>query len=265
MYQFIKRLFWKREARYEAAHTAITDRWETLNLRRFYDIKNLPDPDGDMLKQSDYDLQLVAILSGVPVDQLESMPVAEFQLLQSRVAWIKNKPMPDVEERRRYVIDGPLGVRVFDACLDVRKWNTAQYIDYQQLGGLTETPEDVAALLCCYLVPAGHAYGDGYDFDELKRWFVDHFPALDAFALHNFFVVRSLRSITSTKTYWVLIKAAKAKGKQRTMRKLLRTVEDLAKNGGGSVSSTLFPKLRGLPGNRRFFWELSKLSTPWLT
>lgn len=259
----VKRLFWKREARMEAAHTCVTDRWETLNLRRFYDIKNLPDPDGDLLKQSDYDLQLVSILTGVPVPDLESMPLANYQDLQARVAWIKNTPMPDVEERRRYVIDGPLGTRVFDACLDVRKWNTAQYIDYQQLGGLTETPQDVAALLCCYLIPAGHAYGDGYDFDELRAFLVDHFPALDAFALHNFFVVRSLRSITSTKTYWALIRAARTVNKTKTMRKLLRTVEDLAKNGGGSASSTLFPKSRGFLGSRRFVWELSKLSTRW--
>lgn len=258
----VKRLFWKREAHMEAAHTCVTDRWETLNLRRFYDIKNLPDPDGDMVKQADYDLQLVSILTGVPVPDLESMPLANYQDLQARVAWIKSTPMPDVEERRRYVIDGPLGVRVFDACLDVRKWNAAQYIDYQTCLRNTETPERMAALLSVFLVPAGHEYGDKkYDLEELQSWLVDHFPALDTFALYNFFTMRLLNSMSNTETSSVLLQAIGiTKEEVKTYQKIARV---LAKNGVGLVSSTLLPKYRGFLGSRHLVWELSKFSTRW--
>lgn len=253
MFQFIKNLKWEKTKRQpETAHGAeIARGWDGLSLRRFYAIRDLQPGD-------DYDLQLVSILSGIPVENLEAMPLPEFQDIKSRVDWVKREPMPDVHERTRYVIDGPGPFHVFQVEIDIRRWNAGQYIDYQNLGGYTETPEAMAAVLCCYLVPDGHTYGDGYDFDALKAFFVDHFPALDAFALHNFFVMRSLSSITSTKTSWVLVRAARSKTEKRRMRALLRQIRDLTTNGGGLASSMPLPKNRGFLGSRRLVWELSK-------
>lgn len=255
MFQFIKNLKWQKTKRQDAtAHGAeIARGWDSLSLRRFYAIR-------DLQPGEDYDLQLVSILSGTPVEELESLPLAAFQEIKSQVAWVKNEPMPDVHERTRYVIDGPGSFWAFKVEIDIRKWTAGQYIDYQHLGGNTDTPEAMAAVLCCYLIPVGHTYGDGYDFDALKRFFVDSFPALDAFALHNFFVMRSLTSITSTKTSWVLVRAARSKTERAKMLNLLQKLRDLTTNGGGSAWSTLLPKSRGFLGSRHLVWELSRFS-----
>ena len=255
MFRFIKKLKWEKTKRqYSTAHDSeIARGWDGLSLRRFYAIRDLRPGD-------DYDLQLVSILSGIPIEDLETMPLADFHDIKSKVAWVKNEPMPDVHERTRYVIDGPGKFWAFKVEIDIRKWNAGQYIDYQHLGGLTETPDDMAALLCCYLVPVGHTYGDGYDFDELKRFFIDYFPALDAFALHNFFVMRSLNSITSTKTSWVLVRAARSKTEKAKMLRLLQKLRALTTNGGGLVSSMPLPKSRGFLGSRHLVWELSRFS-----
>lgn len=257
MFQLFKKIKWEKTKRQPAtAHGAeIARGWDGLSLRRFYAIRDLQ-PGEDYY----YDLQLISILSGIPVPDLEAMPIANFQDIKSKVAWVKNTPMPDIHERTRYVIDGPGKFWVFRVELDIRKWTAGQYIDYQHLGGNTETPEAMAAVLCCYLIPVGHTYGDGYDFDDLKRYFVDHFPALDAFALHNFFVMRSLSSITSTKTSWVLVRAAKSKTEKRRMLMLLRQIRVLTTNGGGLASLTPLPKNRGFLGSRHLVWELSRCS-----
>ena len=255
MCQFIKHLLWKRTGRVEAAAPVVTEGWGQLNLRRFFEIRNLPDSE-------DYDLQLTSILSGVPVSQLETMPLKQFKEIQARVAWIKSTPMPDVVERRRYVVEAPDGVRIFNVSLDLRKWVGGQYMDYQRLAARTETPEDMAALLCCFLIPAGHKYGDEeYDFDELRDWLLENFPALDAFALHSFFVVRSPGLMIDTETSSGLMLAAKMTSRKREMRRLLRAVRGLARSGAGKALSMPWPRSRGCLGNRHLVLELSKFST----
>lgn len=251
----------KRHARPLLAGAEVTEGWRQLSLPRFFEVKDLPEGE-------DYDLQLTSILTGLPVDQLEALPINEFMKIKSRVAWIKNEPLPDIEERRVYVVDYGTNWRAFDACLDIRKWTASQYIDYQGLAGDTSTPEAVARLLTIYLVPAGREYGDGYDFDELREFFLKHFPALDAFALHNFFAVRSVGLIASIQISWALVRAAAKGGKAKQMRaeirrlrKLTRAAADSARSGAGFPLSTPLPRRRGFPGRRRYVWELSRLST----
>ena len=247
MFQYVK----KRRRPVGKVGEDVTAGWESLSLRRFFEIRDLPDGE-------DYDLQLVSILTGKPVDVLESMPLAAFQALKSRVAWIKNVPMPDIVERKFYTLAGV----TLRASLDVRAWTASQYIDYQNLAGNTDTPEAVAALCSCYLVPVGHKYGDGYDFEAVRALLLEHLPALDAFALHNFFVFRSVRSITSGKTSWALVRAAKTKEQRREMKRLLQTLRDLLTSGDGFPSSTPLPKYAGLPGRRFLVWKLSSFFHP---
>jgi len=255
MFQFIKNLKWQKTKRqYATAHDSeIARGWDGLSLRRFYAIRDLEPGD-------DNDLQVTSILSGIPVEDLEAMPIADYLEIKSKVAWVKNEPMPDVHERTRYVIDGPGKFWAFRVELDNSKWAAGQYVDYQRLAPFTDTPEDMAAVLCCYLIPVGHEYGKGYEFDELKAYLVDNFPALDAFALHNFFLHRSLGLISGTKTSWVLVRATRTLKKKVIMMRNLLWLRALTKNGVGKASSMPWPKSRGFRGNKHLVWELSRFS-----
>lgn len=252
MFQFGKRrLTGKQPATAQGAE--VTKSWADLSIRRFFDLQAIPEGE-------DYDLRLVSVLTATPVDVLEAMPLSEFMEKKAAAAWIKAAPLPDIVERERYVIDGGPGPwYCFRVDLDIKKWTTSQYIDYQNLGGKTDTPEELAAVLSCYLVPLGHTYGDGYDFDKLRAWLVDNFPALDAFALHNFFMIRSLRSISSIKTCWGLTVATRTT-KPWKIRRQIKRLQRFPTAGAGSPSSTPLPRFAGCPGRRFLVWELSRLS-----
>lgn len=134
----------------------IKNGWSSLNLNEFIELTNIVTAD---IPEHYKSVNLVSLLSGVSLDELESMPAHIFKKLSTQTEFIST-PIPSVEMKNEYVINDHK--YIVDA--DLTKITTAQYIDYQEY---MKESGDYTKLMSLWLIPEGHKYGDGYDIKQV--------------------------------------------------------------------------------------------------
>lgn len=129
-------------------------------------------------------IKILSIVTGLPEDEYLNMTFEELNLRVKDLAFLYEKP----EERftgRDYTLNGTEYVLAVNA----QQMITAQYIDMMNI--LRHSPDDVARLLSCVLVPKGMAYNDGYDIAKAGDDIRHHLPYIDALGISFFFAKAS--------------------------------------------------------------------------
>lgn len=164
------------------------DNYNALPLGTFMQIDAVLETDADEL---DKQVQIVAILSGKPVDEVLNLPLPDYTAMAAETAFLREPCKPsDIGEDWRLEDLVPVA--------DFKKITTAQYIDFQAFA--KDFPRSLPALLSVFLVPEGKRYNDGYDVAGVQER-VKALPLPDALGLSAFFFARCLNLIAGSLDY----------------------------------------------------------------
>lgn len=167
---------------------------------------------------SDYkSIHLISLLSGISIEDIERLPINQFQKLLPALDFLNKKPKTHHHKFEYIVNDREY---VFKGKLD--EITTSQYMDYRTC--MNESQKDVVKLLSCFLIPKGHDYNDGYDI-ELVRSDIGDMSWLDVKAAAFFFRIQFAAFILILKSY-----LQKMMKKAKVNKKELKQVEESLSN-----------------------------------
>ena len=183
--------------------------YEHLDLARYMRIDRvLHTPQEDIDKQ----VQIISILSDIPVDDILHLPIAEYGALARQTAFLGVLCDPDPVGEEGVAIGGFFLLPT----KDFTKINTAQYVDFQLLA--KDLPSTIPQLLSVFLVPEGHAYNEGYDLKAVQeavgKLMLPHALGLTAFFFEQF-KISIMNTLTSLK---MKARTAKEKKKMEDLR-----------------------------------------------
>lgn len=178
--------------------------WDAITWREYEQIEQICGAD----IPSDYKaVHLVALLTGLDVETIENLPIAQFQKFLPALEFLQTEPETH-KHQFNYTVNGRN--YTFRGKLD--EITTAQYIDYRTY--MQDEQKDVINLFSCFLIPDGHDYNDGYDLEQVKSDIGD-MCWLDVRAAAFFFRIQLATYTLILKSYLTkTMKEAKATKKQ---------------------------------------------------
>lgn len=131
--------------------------WDDVSIGQYLEMENILKKEGDTLSKA---LDLLQILTGtdyskVPIDEYMEK-VAELSFLQTDVPTI-DLPNEIALNGRKYVLKN-----------DVDKITASQFIDYNNYIQ-SEDNDKIIKIIGTFIIPKGHIYGDGYEFDTVME------------------------------------------------------------------------------------------------
>lgn len=131
--------------------------WDDVSIGQYLEMENILKKEGDTLSKA---LDLLQILTGtdyskVPIDEYMEK-VAELSFLQTDVPTI-NLPNEIALNGRKYTLKN-----------DVDKITASQFIDYNNYIQ-SEDNDKIIKIIGTFIIPKGHIYGDGYEFDTVME------------------------------------------------------------------------------------------------
>lgn len=192
----------------------IKNNWDEITWSEYEQIEqiintNIPD---------DYkSVHLVSVLTGRPVDEIETLPISVFAKLVGQLQFLDTEPETHYH-KFEYTING----REYCFKAQYHEITTAQYIDYRSYS--QEENKDITKLLSAFLVPKDHDYNDGYDM-ELVQKDINDMCWLDVRACGFFFKIQLAAYIVILKSS--LLKTMK---KSKATKKEITQVEESLNN-----------------------------------
>lgn len=136
----------------------IKSSWDAITLREYEQIEQILSTD----IPSDYKaVHLVSVLTGLPVEEIEKIPVSEFNKFIPAMEFLYTEPETH-HHQFEYTVNG----REYDFKGRIDEITTAQYIDYRAY--MDKEDKDIVELMSVFLIPKGHDYNDGYDMEQVK-------------------------------------------------------------------------------------------------
>ena len=208
----------------------IKNSWEDLTWNEYEQIEQILNTD----IPSDYKaVHLVSVLTGVSVDDLERLPISQFQKLIPALDFLQTEAVTHTHQFE-YTING----REYDFKGKLTEITTAQYIDYRTYMG--EEQQDIVKLMSCFLIPKGHEYNDGYDMEQVQSDIGD-MCWLDLRAAAFFFRIQLSAFILTLKSSLVKDLKRTMKGKSRTEKKQIRQqIKEMEESLNSSACSLLY-------------------------
>ena len=208
----------------------IKNSWEDLTWNEYEQIEQILNTD----IPSDYKaVHLVSVLTGVSVDDLERLPISQFQKLIPALDFLQTEAVTHTHQFE-YTING----REYDFKGKLTEITTAQYIDYRTYMG--EEQQDIVKLMSCFLIPKGHEYNDGYDMEQVQSDIGD-MCWLDLRAAAFFFRIQLSAFILTLKSSLVKDMKRTMKGKSRTEKKQIRQqIKEMEESLNSSACSLLY-------------------------
>ena len=156
-------------------------------------------------------VEIVALLNDKSVDEVLHLPIPEFNSLVAETSFLDHPKLENPKATAPRFIK--IGDQKFSLELDVYKWSTARFIDFQTFIKEGSRPEDkmYCNALACILVPEGKEYGKDYDPLEVARLIEDSLDIITANQVFFFCKRRWLGSLKVIQSYltWILKKAKK--------------------------------------------------------
>lgn len=204
---------------------SIKNNWDEITWREFEQLEQILGADIPLNYKS---VHLVSLLSNTPIEEIELLPITEFQKLLPHIEFLKTEPETH-SHKFEYTING----RDYEFRGEFYNLTTAQYIDYRSY--MDEEMKDITKLMSVFIIPKGHDYNDGYDMEQVKNDIGD-MCWLDVRACTFFF--RILLGV-----YILTLKSSLVEGmkKNKKMPKKLKklNIEQMEESFNNSVSSLL--------------------------
>ena len=191
------------------------DNWNDVSLKTHSELYKIAQNIYDT--EEDKSFKTAALLNGITYDQLLNQPLTATTEMMASTAFLYEKPKP-VKIKKEYSLNG----RIYCPFKDMSEMTTSQYIDYQSV--IVENFEEhLLDLMSIILVPKGHQYNDGYDFQEAKEDILT-LSVTEALGIADFFLKQYRRSLRRTLLYskaemWLAIRKMPKDLREEAMRK----------------------------------------------
>ena len=208
----------------------IKNNWDDITWKEYEQIEQILATD----IPSDYKaVHLVSVLTGKSVEELELLPISQFQKFLPALEFLQTEPETHTHQFE-YTVNG----REYDFKGKIDELTTAQYIDYRAY--MNEEDKDVIKLMSVFLIPKGHDYNDGYDMEQVMSDIGD-MCWLDVRAAAFFF-----RAWLAA--YILILKSSLQKTMKKTMKgktlkekkEIKKQIQELEVSFNNSASSLLF-------------------------
>lgn len=203
----------------------IISNWNELPISKFLEIGDV-DKDMNPVEQQ---TAIISILTDIPEDDLMNLPINEYTKLSKKIQFLYHQPkaVPSCPERLT------INQHRYEIKKDVRKWTTAQYIDYQAYAQDTSL-NNIPQLLTVALIPIGHKYNDGYDLEEVVKD-IHHLDVMTVVNMSAFF----LRLLENWLKAILISSSLTERRMRRTMSRRERrsSSRNTTKDGGGQAKS----------------------------
>lgn len=177
----------------------IIDNFRDLSIGDYQEITRIYQDQS--LDEMDQKVKVISILTGKSEDYLlNDILITEFKDLARKAEFVKHG-QEEMEKMTARVADSYIiGRFELIPVKDIRKVNTAQYIDYQSFhqAGLED---HFVEILSCLLVPKGMKYNQDYDILEVQKAIREEMNVVDAVSLYAFFLLSCRDSIKDTLIY----------------------------------------------------------------
>lgn len=179
----------------------IKNSWDEITWREYEQLEQILNTD---IPESYKSVHLLSILTGVPAEDIEDMPIATVQKLIPHLDFLYTEP-----ETHAHQFEYTVNDHEYDFKGKLDEITTAQYIDYRSY--MDEENKDVVKLMSVFLIPKGHEYNDGYDMGQVQSDIGD-MCWLDVRAAAFFFRLQLSAFILTLRSYLAkTMKKAKAK------------------------------------------------------
>lgn len=216
----------------------IKNSWEDITWSEYTQIEQILNTD----IPSDYKaVHLVSVLTGISVDELERLPISQFQRLLPALDFLYTEPDTHVHQFE-YTVNG----RQYKFTGKIDEITTAQYIDYRSY--MEKDDKDVVELMSAFMIPVGHDYNDGYDMEQVRNDIGD-MCWLDVRAAAFFFRLWLASYITIFKSSLMaeLKQQKKTLKTKQEVKQLKQQMKELETSLDSSVWSLLFSESVTMP------------------
>ena len=203
--------------------------WDEITWREIEQIEQILNADIPKYYKS---VHLISVLSNTPVDEIEKLPITEFQKLTPHIDFLTTEPETH-QHKFEYTVNG----REYEFKGKINEITTAQYVDYRAY--MEREEKDVVELMSVFFIPKGHDYNDGYDMEQVKNDIGD-MCWLDVRACSFFFRLWLASYILILKSSLVEGMKKEMRGKKHTEKKLIREqIKELEESFDSSAASLL--------------------------
>lgn len=193
------------------------DSYEKLTIKKYKEIMVIING-----QETEYvkNVQLVAALNDMDVEDVEDLPIGTFNTLLQSTVFLYEEP------KQRMICDKyKLGGMELEVMLNLQKMNVAQYIDYQTY--VKDTEKYLVEILSVFLIPKGKKYCEGYDVIEVQKVIEDNMSIVDAISMSAFFLALYQSLIKTTVTF-LTKKMKRMKRKEKDLRVIAKLEEVIA-------------------------------------
>lgn len=203
------------------------------------------------LPDIDRQVEMVSILTDIPVDDLLNMPVPEYSALAGCTAFLGEEP-PQPQERimKEYRLGGLTLIPV----TDIRKMTTAQFIDFQTYIQVPDKHD--IDILSVFLIPKGCKYNDGYDIMDVQAAIRDNLSLVLAQDLRAFFFGKCRTYALAILTFsgWQAKKIRNRETRKAMQEQIREAKTNLLHVGDGFATLMRFQRPADAAGMRSGIW-----------
>jgi hypothetical protein len=205
----------------------IIDSFDKLTIGTFLEIQEVQKKEG--VEDIDKHISILSLLTGASEDDILRLPLPEFTELSAKARFLTAEGFRQRQVAKKYIV----GEWELVPVLDYRKLVTAQYIDFQSLGG--DMDAHMVELLSVILVPKGKRYNEDYDILEVQRAIREDMSVTDGVTICAFFLISLEKSIKDMLNYSreEAEKMPEGKKKEEIKERIREQVEALERNGDG--------------------------------
>lgn len=183
--------------------------WDDIPIDLYYKIRDIVLDEA--LKDIDKNIEIIALLKEVNVDDITSLPIDDVTYLVKELKWIN-----------KFDFDKKKAIEKYDnnvIIYDLSKFTYAQFTDFQtyyQMGVDKYLPEIIAT----FLIPKGKKYNVDYDLEAQVNWIRTHVPITVAQNVLYFFLLRCQNSFT------VMLTSLRLMMKLKIIKKIPKNLEE---------------------------------------
>lgn len=169
--------------------------WAGVTIQQFKDLSKL-----DKSDELDFSINTIAIICGMTVDEVESLPIAKIKEITNSLAWMNKMPEKFVNDFKlngvKYIVDP-----------SIQKISAAQYIDLNEYvkKGVTENLDNIMTVFCFptsgIFRKKPSKYGQGYSLKATAELFNEQLTMDVCYPLSLFFCKLLNKSTPIIKDY----------------------------------------------------------------
>ena len=205
----------------------IIDSFDKLKLGTFREIQEVQQQEG--VEEIDKHISILSLLTGASEEDILHLSLPEFTELSAKARFLSAEGFRQRQVAKKYIV----GDWELIPVTDYRKLETAQYIDFQSLGG--DMDAHMVELLSVILVPKGCRYNEGYDLLELQKAIRADMSVTDGVTICAFFLISLEQSIKDMLHYSreEAEKMPEGTEKEKILERIREQEEALERNGDG--------------------------------